>query len=238
MNPLSIASIFSIQKISKRHLLIRSDEHIHQYMKFNGARWSKTYQGWIVNENDEIDLIQMHLEILDKMKDKKISRLSPYEKLKRGEDFTSSDETSDEDYVTYTDSSSEDEVIKKITNNDRMEESSRESSENESSEQESDESSDEDYIPTENSDTKNSDTKNKEPRVFQFYKKGILAFGNMSKKEQDKLDAIWNKYLNGWIIRKSYLDKLTHLGWSEIENEGQDKLLKLEFKQDKSLELD
>ena len=69
MNSNTIASTFSVQKISKHHFLIRGDERVSDYMKFCDIKWSKTYQGWLVHEDDEIDLIQMHIEILDKIKE-------------------------------------------------------------------------------------------------------------------------------------------------------------------------
>ena len=71
MNPNSISSTFSVQQVSKHHYLIRGDERVKDYMNFCDVKWSNTYQGWIVHEDDEVDLIQMHMEVLDLAKEQK-----------------------------------------------------------------------------------------------------------------------------------------------------------------------
>jgi hypothetical protein len=41
----------------------------------------------------------------------------------------------------------------------------------------------------------------------------------MTERQQEKLEAIWNKTLRGWILRMSTLEKLKKMGWLEVENE-------------------
>jgi hypothetical protein len=229
MNPLSIASTFSIQKISKHHFLIRGDLKIKSFMKFSDFKWSDTYQGWIVNEDDEVDLIQMHMEVLDSLteknkksdkasKDKKKSEkdlLSPYEKIKKGYDLSSSEDSDDETWEEASSSSSD---------------SDNEKDHSSDEEEEEDHSSDEDYEPSSLDESSSSDESSEDEssedeledekdnkKTYQFYKNGILGFGKISQKEQDKLKPIWNRYLKGWIFHKSSLDKLKHYGWKNID---------------------
>jgi hypothetical protein len=248
MNQNCIASTFSIQQVSKHHYLIRGDERVKDYMNFCDVKWSNTYQGWIVHEDDEVDLIQMHMEVMnlakeqkylsdkkknkktyaktkkskntnkkklivssgedsedsedseeeEKPKKKKSSKKGDlYERFKRGEDI-SDDE--DDEYVPSSEPTSE-----TIT-----EESEEEDTEEEDSEEDSEE--EEEY-----------ETDPKRKKEFQFYKKGILAFGKMTDRQQEKLEAIWNKTLRGWIIRMSNLEKLKKQGWAEINHEQQHK---------------
>lgn len=242
MNPASIASTFSIQKISKHHFLIRGDERVRSYMNFCEVKWSRTYQGWIVHEEDEIDFIQMHVEVMDnirisskeKNKKQKKSKKSKqnkdaelYERFKRGEEITDdeedeytpeesdeSDQTDDyeEDSFCVKESSDEEEDknvkkdIKKWIKSEKEKEKKKEESEEEDdSESESEE---------EEEENENDPNRKKE---FQFYKKGILAYGRMTEKEQDKVESIWNKHLRGWIIRKSFQEKLLKMGWLDID---------------------
>ena len=255
MNPITIASTFSIQKISKHHFLIRGDERVGDYMKFCDVKWSNTYKGWLVHENDEVDLIQMHMEILDSIKneqnEKKVSKkskskknkkeespknkkssspkndkkkksskkLSDYEKIKRNIDIT--DDEDDEEYIPSSSYGSEDTDDSEYEPNDSNENSdeSEEDSEYTDTESECDDESDCD----ESSEEADSGDEKVEKKEFQFYKKGILAFGKMNKKEKTKFEPIWNKHLGGWIIRKSYQEKLEKYGWKEIPDQVEEK---------------
>ena len=100
-------------------------------MKFCELKWSKTYQGWIVHEDDEVDLLRLHTEVLDNLKEnQKTKKETPktkketdrelYERFKRGEEITddeddvyepSSDKTDDyeEDSFCVKDSTEEEE---------------------------------------------------------------------------------------------------------------------------------
>ena len=243
MNPNSISSTFSVQQVSKHHYLIRGDERVKDYMNFCDVKWSNTYQGWIVHEDDEVDLIQMHMEVLDLAKEQKAksdkkkstkTTTTPkpkttkkklivssdeesedekpkkktakkddlYERFKRGEEISDDD---DEEYVPSSDPSSE--TISDESEEDLEEE---DSDEEEDSEEEDEEDSEEE---------EEGETDPKRKKEFQFYKKGILAFGKMTERQQEKLEAIWNKTLRGWILRMSTLEKLKKLGWLEVGNE-------------------
>ena len=82
-NSIAVASSFSIQKVSRHHFLIRGDAGIKSYMEFCDLKWSSTYQGWIVHEDDEVDFIQMHMEVLDHLqecKKKKAKAKAPKKK--------------------------------------------------------------------------------------------------------------------------------------------------------------
>lgn len=238
MNPLTIATSFSIQKISKHHFLIRGDERVSDFMDFCDIKWSNTYMGWLVHQDDEVDLIQMHMEILDVMKDERdenvnkknrkknttrkgkkvevpknkktsIKKLNDYEKIKRNIDVSDTEDEEDEEYIPS--SSCDDE------NYDDETYDSEDSEETDSEETDSEELEDEsDSDESESSDEEETET-NK--NVYQFYKKGILAFGKMDRKIKNKVDAVWNKHLGGFIIRKSYQQKLEKYGWKEIANE-------------------
>lgn len=241
MNPNSISSTFSVQQVSKHHYLIRGDERVKDYMNFCDVKWSNTYQGWIVHEDDEVDLIQMHMEVLDLAKEqktkidkKKSTTTKPkttqkkkpakkklivssdeesedekpkkkttkkdvlYERFKRGEEISDDD---DDEYVPSSEPSSE-------TISDESDDEEDEEEEEEDSETEEDSDEEEEY-----------ETDPKRKKEFQFYKKGILAFGKMSERQQEKLEAIWNKTLRGWILRMSSLEKLKKMGWLEVGNE-------------------
>lgn len=249
MNPITIASTFSIQKISKHHFLVRGDERVSDYMKFCDVKWSNTYKGWLVHEDDELDLIQMHMEVLDSVKNereeviekksnkkssskskktkkleespknskkKKTSKkLSDYEKIKRNIDV-SDDEEEDEEYIpssNYEDS-----------NDSEYEPEDTEETESEYTDTEEETESEEE---TEDSDEEEEGPKKDQKKEYQFYKKGILAFGKMDKKEKNKLDPIWNKHLGGWIIHKSYQDKLEKMGWKEVSDQEEAKEQKI-----------
>lgn len=205
MNPVTIASSFSIQKISKHHFLIRGDERVKEYMEFCDIKWSDSYQGWIVHEDDEVDLIQMHMEVLETMKEnkkkkttkktkkQKKKKMSDYEKVKKGIEVSEDD---DEDYVPSSSCTEEDEDDDYET-------------------EDEDEVEEEDSSSESESDNEKKATKDKK-KEYQFYKKGILAFGEMTKKQKSKLDAIWNKHLGGYILRKSDQDRLEKYGWKEV----------------------
>jgi hypothetical protein len=45
----------------------------------------------------------------------------------------------------------------------------------------------------------------------------------MTEKQQDKLEAVWNKHLRGWILRKSFQEKLQKIGWVEVDDSSNDK---------------
>ena len=247
MNPNCISSTFSVQQVSKHHYLIRGDERVKDYMNFCDVKWSNTYQGWIVHEDDEVDLIQMHMEVMGLAKDQKVraekkkakkapkkstkkpstkkriissdeesevecedekpkktKKSSLYERFKRGEDI-SDDE--DDEYVPSSEPTSE--TITEESEVDDSEEDSEEDSDD------SDEDSDEDSEDSE----EECETDSKRKKEYQFYKKGILAFGKMTDRQQEKLEAIWNKTLRGWIIRMSNVEKLKKQGWIEIGHE-------------------
>jgi hypothetical protein len=238
MNPATVASSFSVQKISKHHFLIRGDERVRSYMNFRELKWSKTYQGWLVHEDDDIDLVQMHVEVLDNVrqeakqkmkkskKKKQVDEDDLYERFKRGEEITDDEE---DEYVPEeeeeeeeapegedkTDDYEEDSFVVKDSTDEEAEEWTKKEKKNnkkvkvidepeEASEDESDEEEDQETDP-------------KRKREFQFYKKGILAYGMMPEKQRDKVEAVWNKHLRGWIIRKSYLEKLQKMGWTDVE---------------------
>ncbi len=240
MNPNSISSTFSVQQVSKHHYLIRGDERVKDYMNFCDVKWSNTYQGWIVHEDDEVDLIQMHMEVLDLAKEqktksgKKKSTTTPktkskptkkklivssdeesedekpkkkttkkdvlYERFKRGEEISDDD---DDEYVPSSEPSSE-------TISDESDEDLEEEEEDEEEDSETEEDSDEE---------EEGETDPKRKKEFQFYKKGILAFGKMTERQQEKLEAVWNKTLRGWILRMSSIEKLKKMGWLEVGNE-------------------
>ena len=42
----------------------------------------------------------------------------------------------------------------------------------------------------------------------------------MTERQQEKLEAIWNKTLRGWILRMSSLEKLKKMGWLEVGHEA------------------
>jgi hypothetical protein len=227
MNPTSVASTFSVQKISAHHFLIRGDNGVADYMKFCDTKWSNTYGGWIVREDEEVDLLQMHMEVLDNLKitrkerskekikkanvakrhtkdskkDKKTGKKeSQYTRMKRGEDI-SDDEEEDDEYIPSTEPSSDDEET-----DDEEEDDEEEDDESEDIEETSDEEEEEEC-----------ETDKKRKKEYQFYKKEILAYGYMTEKQQDKLDTIWNKILKGWLIPKSNLERLQKYGWTEVE---------------------
>ncbi len=268
MNPNCLASTFSVQQVSKHHYLIRGDERIKDYMNFCDVKWSNTYQGWIVHEDDEVELIQMHMEVMDLAKEertradkkkkktmkkaKKSSKKSEkkpakptktskkklivtsdedseeeiedekpkkkksgkkgdvYERFKRGEDI-SDDE--DDEYVPSSEPSTE-----TITEESDLDEEDTEEEEEDTEEEE------EEDTEEESEEEEECETDPKRKKEFQFYKKGILAFGKMTDRQQEKLEAIWNKTLRGWIVRMSNLEKLKKQGWTEIghEEEPQD----------------
>ena len=242
MNPATIASSFTIQKISNHHYLIRGDERIRTYMKFCNLKWSNTYQGWIVHEDDEVDLLRMHVEVLDsvkssqknkkeiKPKTKKQADRELYERFKRGEDITddeedeyqpSSDKTDDyeEDSFCVKDSTEEDDSVstKAIkTSKKQFTKKSKKIVDSEPEEEEAEEDSE-----SENEDE--CETNPNRKREFQFYKRGILAYGMMTEKQQDKLEAVWNKHLRGWIIRKSFQEKIQKMGWVDVEASSNEK---------------
>jgi hypothetical protein len=285
MNPNCIASTFSIQQVSKHHYLIRGDERIKDYMNFCDVKWSNTYQGWIVHEDDEVDLIQMHMEVMDLAKEqkslvdkknKKSAKASKktvkkpekkpskpiktskkklivssdedsdeeseeeeekpkkkkksskkgdlYERFKRGEDI-SDDE--DDEYVPSSEPSSE-----TITEESDTEE---EDSGEEVEDSEEEDTEEEDDTEEEEDSEEEGETDPKRKKEFQFYKKGILAFGKMTDRQQEKLEAIWNKTLRGWIIRMSNLEKLKKQGWVEIDHEKNKQLPKQQQKDEKKL---
>ena len=255
MNPASIASSFTVQKISKHHYLIRGDERIRTYMKFCELKWSKTYQGWIVHEDDEVDLLRLHTEVLDNLKEnqknkketppktKKQTDRELYERFKRGEEITddeedeyepSSDKTDDyeEDSFCVKDSTEEEESSestkptkkqsKKTADDQKVDKEVKKwvkaqmnKSEPEPEEEEAEES--------ESEEEEEGETDPKRKREFQFYKRGILAYGMMTDKQQDKVEAVWNKYLHGWIIRKSFQEKLQKMGWVDVEDSSSEK---------------
>jgi hypothetical protein len=238
-------------------------------MNFCDVKWSNTYQGWIVHEDDEVDLIQMHMEVMDlakeqkaradkknkksakklkkptkatktskkklivtsdeeseeeeeKPKKKKSSKKGDlYERFKRGEDI-SDDE--DDEYVPSSEPSSE-----TITEESDSEEE-EDTEEGEDTEEDTEEESEE-----EDSEEEECETDPKRKKEFQFYKKGILAFGKMTDRQQDKLEAIWNKTLRGWIIRMSNLEKLKKQGWTEVDHEEHKQLPKQQQKGEKKL---
>jgi hypothetical protein len=236
MSPTTIASTFSVQKISRHHYLIRGDERIKDYMNFCDTKWSKTYQGWIVHEDDEVDLLQMHMEVLDCVKDSserekkaakkkqkeskrkvvekskkssKSKRNTLYDRMKRGEEL--SDDEEDEDYEPSSESPGSSDQYE---TEEEEEDSDEEESEDEESEEEED-SDEEDSSDEESEEEEETDPKRK--KEYQFYKKGILAYGKMTERQKEKLEAIWNKYLKGWIIHKNYLEKLQKMGWVELD---------------------
>jgi hypothetical protein len=258
MNPASIASSFTVQKISKHHYLIRGDERIRTYMKFCELKYSKTYQGWIVHEDDELDLLRLHTEVLDSLKEnqknkketpktKKQTDRELYERFKRGEEITddeddeyepSSDKTDDyeEDSFCVKDSTEEEssestkptkkqskkksedkEVQKEVSDWIKSQKKSKKAvvAEPEEEAEEAEESESEEEEEGENDPNRK--------REFQFYKRGILAYGMMTDKQQDKLEAVWNKYLHGWIIRKSFQEKLQKMGWVDVEDSSSEK---------------
>ncbi len=229
MNPTSVASTFSVQKISAHHFLIRGDNGVADYMKFCDTKWSNTYGGWIVREDEEVDLLQMHMEVLDnlkitrkelsKEKTKKANAVkrhtkeskkdaketkkkeSQYTRMKRGEDI-SDDEDEDDEYVPSTEPSSDDD---------------EEEEEEESDEDEEDDESEDIEDTSDEEEEEECETDKKRKKEYQFYKKEILAYGYMTEKQQDKLDTIWNKYLKGWLIPKSNLERLQKYGWTEVD---------------------
>ncbi len=239
MNPTSVASTFSVQKISAHHFLIRGDSGVADYMKFCDTKWSNTYGGWIVREDEEFDLLQMHMEVLDNLKltrkelskektkkanavkrhskdskkakketkkDKK--KESQYTRMKRGEDI-SDDEDEDDEYVPSTEPSSDD---------DEEEESDDDEEESDDEEEEEEDDESEDIEETSDEEEEEEcETDKKRKKEYQFYKKEILAYGYMTEKQQDKLDTIWNKYLKGWLIPKSNLERLQKYGWIEVD---------------------
>lgn len=254
MNPASIASSFTVQKISKHHYLIRGDERIRTYMKFCELKWSKTYQGWIVHEDDEVDLLRLHTEVLDNLKEnQKTKKETPktkketdrelYERFKRGEEITddeddvyepSSDKTDDyeEDSFCVKDSTEEEESsestkptkkqskkkegdkevdkeVKRWVQSEKTKEKKSKNVVESEPEEEAEES--------ESEDEEEGETDPNRKREFQFYKRGILAYGMMTEKQQDKVEAVWNKHLHGWIIRKSFQEKLQKMGWVDVE---------------------
>jgi len=257
MNPASIASSFTVQKISKHHYLIRGDERIRTYMKFCELKWSKTYQGWIVHEDDEVDLLRLHTEVLDNLKEnQKTKKETPktkketdrelYERFKRGEEITddeddvyepSSDKTDDyeEDSFCVKDSTEEEssESTKPTKKQSKKKEEDKEvdkevkrwvQSEKKKSqkvvESEPEEEAAED---SESEEEEEGETDPNRKREFQFYKRGILAYGMMTEKQQDKLEAVWNKHLRGWILRKSFQEKLQKMGWVDVEESSSEK---------------
>jgi hypothetical protein len=240
MNPTSVASTFSVQKISAHHFLIRGDNGVADYMKFCDTKWSNTYGGWIVREDEEVDLLQMHMEVLDNLKitrkelskektkkanavkrhtkdskkdtkkDKKVTgkKESQYTRMKRGEDI-SDDEDEDDEYIPSTEPSSDDE---------ESEDDEEEDSDEEDEEEEEEDDEEEDIEETSDEEEEEEcETDKKRKKEYQFYKKEILAYGYMTEKQQDKLDTIWNKYLKGWLIPKSNLERLQKYGWTEVE---------------------
>jgi hypothetical protein len=245
MNPNFISSTFSVQQVSKHHYLIRGDERVKDYMNFCDVKWSNTYQGWIVHEDDEVDLIQMHMEVLGLVKEQKFK--SDKKKSTKAKPKTTSKPTKKK-LIVSSDEESEDEKPKKKTakkddlyerfkrgeeisdeDDDEYVPSSEPSSETISDESDEDldeeDSDEEEYSDEEDSEEEEEgETDPKRKKEFQFYKKGILAFGKMTERQQEKLEAIWNKTLHGWILRMSTLEKLKKMGWLEVGNEEPKKL--------------
>ena len=223
MNPTSVASNFSVQKISAHHYLIRGDNGIADYMKFCDTKWSNTYSGWIVHENEEVDLLQMHIEVLDslKIKRKELSK----EKNKKA--ITNKRHTKDTKDVKKK-------VSKDIKKKDSKKKESKYTRMKRGEDISDDEDDDDDYIPStepsseeddesedieETSDEEEEEETDKtRKKEYQFYKKEILAYGYMTERQQEKLNAIWNKFLKGWLVPKSYLEKLQKYGWIEVDD--------------------
>jgi len=239
MNPATIASSFSIQKISKHHFLIRGDERIRSYMNFRELKWSRTYQGWIIHEDEELDIVQMHVEVLDNVrqcakqqeklqKSKKSNKKQRedddlYERFKRGEEITDDEddeyeeeeEEEEDEESDNADDYEEDSFVVKDSTDEEVEEWIKQEKKKEKKVKVIEEPEEESSESEEEEEEGETDPKKK--REFQFYKKGILAYGMMSDKQQDKIEAIWNKHLRGWIIRKSFLEKLQKMGWVDVE---------------------
>jgi hypothetical protein len=251
MNPNSISSTFSVQQVSKHHYLIRGDERVKDYMNFCDVKWSNTYQGWIVHEDDEVDLIQMHMEVLDLAKEqkaksdkKKSAKAKPkpkttkpvkttkkkviisddesdddeeeppqkkkgdiYERFKRGEEISDDD---DDEYIPSSEPSSE-----------TISDESEEDTDDEDEDEEEEEEEEDDTEESEDDEEELGETDSKRKKEFQFYKKGLLAFGKMTERQQEKLEANWNKSLRGWVLRMSTLEKLKKMGWTEIGHDEQ-----------------
>jgi hypothetical protein len=276
MNPATIASSFTVQKISKHHYLIRGDERIRTYMKFCELKWSNTYQGWIVHEDDEVDLLRMHMEVLDTVKEnqkqkkqkdtsktKKQTDRELYERFKRGEEITddeddeyepSSDKTDDyeEDSFCVKDSTDEEEEeVKPAKKQSKKSKKAVESDSDDTNKAKKKKSTKDNiekevsrWVAAENKKSKkalepepepeeeeeeseeeeeNGETDPNRKREFQFYKRGILAYGMMTEKQQEKVEALWNKHLHGWIIRKSFQEKLQKMGWVDVEDYSSEK---------------
>jgi hypothetical protein len=275
MNPATIASSFTVQKISKHHYLIRGDERIRTYMKFCELKWSKTYQGWLVHEDDEVDLLRMHIEVLDSLKEnqknkkkevssktKKQNDRELYERFKRGEEITddeddeyepSSDKTDDyeEDSFCVKGSTEEEEEVKPTKKQSKKSKKAVES-DSEDTNKPKKKASVKDTIDKEvnrwigseqkklkkvvepepepeeeeeesEEEEEDGETDPNRKREFQFYKRGILAYGMMTEKQQEKVEAVWNKHLRGWIIRKSFQEKLQKMGWVDVEESSSEK---------------
>ena len=45
----------------------------------------------------------------------------------------------------------------------------------------------------------------------------------MTEKQQEKTEAVWNKHLRGWILRKSFQEKLQKMGWLEVDDSSSEK---------------
>lgn len=260
MNPAIVASVISVQKVSRHHYLIRGDEKISSYMKFCNFKWSNTYQGWIVHEDQEVDLLRLHIEVLDSMKEKKKtskqktkkSKLDKkkkqesdrelYERFKRGEEITDDEddeyEPSDpssyeEDSFCVKDSTDEEEEEEKPKKKNQKSKKVVESDDNSNSTTKSKkkctkkklepESEEEEEDTDSDSEDEECETDPNRKKEYQFYKKGILAYGIMTEKQQNKVEAIWNKYLRGWIIRKSFQEKLEKMGWIDVDSPKQSK---------------
>lgn len=254
MNPASIASSFTVQKISKHHYLIRGDERIRTYMKFCELKWSKTYQGWIVHEDDEVDLLRLHTEVLDNLKEnQKTKKETPktkketdrelYERFKRGEEITDDEDDVYEPSSDKTDDYEEDSFCVKDSTEEEESSESTKPTKKQSKKKEGDKEVDkevkrwvqsettkekksknvvesepeEEAEESESEDEEEGETDPNRKREFQFYKRGILAYGMMTEKQQDKVEAVWNKHLHGWIIRKSFQEKLQKMGWVDVE---------------------
>ena len=208
---ISVASSFSIQKVSRHHYLIRGDPNIKMYMDYCGVKWSSKYDGWLAHENDEIDFVQMHLEVLEALKDKhtkpkrlqrtqKKGGVAAKKKQKTIMELEDDDEEDDEYVPGESDEDDEDD------DDDDDEDDDDDDDDDEDDDDDDDEDDDEDSAEKENA---------KKKKEYLFYKKGILAFGPMTINQQHKLDAVWNKYLKGWICPKSSLSKLQKMHWTE-----------------------
>lgn len=224
-----LSSTFTIQFIEEGVFLVQCDNLLDDYMGTLG-QWSNEYCGWLVASNAEgLDLLKLHRKLqvrravvhdygtLDMLS---IEEQQQKEREKNVElvvvEADSDDDEDDPDYVPSsededdTDSEYDDEEETDEEDVDEVEE--QEEGETIDEEQEDDP----DYVLEDEDDEEETDEEELEEHTgdqigeYQYYKNAILILGKNITKG---LDAVYNRYLGGWILHRSDEEKVKRAGY-------------------------